>query len=72
MRQQDGDEVILGYITTSIFTCTDRCLKNTRCVAYSYNQQGRDCVLFNNRAQSQQLVQNSDWKYFEMNLLLMQ
>nr|XP_022295491.1 uncharacterized protein LOC111105466 [Crassostrea virginica] len=72
MRQQNGDEVILSYITTSIFTCTDRCLKNTRCVAYSYNQQGRDCVLFNNRAQSQQLVQNSDWKYFEMNLLLMQ
>lgn len=65
-RQTDTSWIISSHVSSSLFTCTDRCVKSAQCVAYSYSTQGRDCALFNKTAHSMELAQNPAWKYFEI------
>lgn len=68
-RQTNTSWIMSSHVSSSLFTCTDRCVKSTQCVAYSYSTQGRDCTLFNRTALSAELAQNPAWKYFELNKL---
>lgn len=65
-RQTDTSWIISSHVSSSLVTCTDRCVKSAQCVAYSYSAQGRDCALFNKTAHSMELAQNPAWKYFEI------
>lgn len=65
-RQTSTSCMMSSHVSSSLFTCTDRCVKSTQCAAYSYNTQGRDCTLFNKTAHYTELSQNPAWKYFEL------
>ncbi|XP_048728575.2 uncharacterized protein LOC125646371 isoform X2 [Ostrea edulis] len=71
-RQRNAGSVISDSVSSSLFKCTDKCLKNACCTAYSYRVNGSVCILFNSRAQAVELVHDVSWKYFELNTLFME
>ncbi|XP_061166819.1 uncharacterized protein LOC133175728 [Saccostrea echinata] len=71
-RPRNPDSVITDEVSSSIFKCTDRCVKTRHCTAYAYSMEGRICTLFKSRVSISDLIPTSSWKYFELKLFLME
>ncbi|XP_062578241.1 uncharacterized protein LOC134240154 [Saccostrea cucullata] len=71
-RPGPADSVITEAVFSSIFKCTDKCVKTRHCTAYAYNMQGGVCILFKSRVKISDLIPTSSWKYFELKLIVME